>query len=591
MHTQLKFNICGLESSHLANHSVTDISARVKKNVSETLTHSSVHWIEHISQADNAQTFNTIVVELLCSPKALFWIEILSLLGLLEKGKEIKLAVRTWSRSFALQPNCTISSLPSKMRLLPAHPTYTSPPWHGSRQDPLVYKNRFGGIVPSREADISFLKGERSSIFSARYTSDDSKIISRSYDERLQIWEAQNGLAICKDFESRMSGINAIAYSPDGSKIVIACSDEKPRIWDVQTGALLVEPRSGHERRSWIWDVAYSPDGTRVVSASTDKTLRIWDAQNGVCVGELQGHTDAVHAVVYAPDGKRIVSSSGDGTLRIWNAENGVPMGGPLKGHKGWIWGIAYSPDGNRIVSDSFANTLQIWDAHDGKSITARGEPRNGYGDTVGTLVYSPDGSRIVSGCENGTLRFWDVQSGKPNGQSPKGHESRVNAVAFSPDGSRIASGSEDKTVRIWDSQSGEPIGEPITGHEEQIVAVEYSPDGNRIASGSWDGTIRIWDGCDGSLVNLTIFDDRCYPLRRIEQTVNPLRMSADGWIRTLDDGLFLWVPPEHRTSLCTKGQVRVLDDRGRRFMKLNWGKICHGKDWAKVYLDSTDKP
>ncbi|EJC99921.1 uncharacterized protein FOMMEDRAFT_160396 [Fomitiporia mediterranea MF3/22] len=64
--------------------------------------------------------------------------------------------------------------------------------------------------------------------------------------------------------------------------------------------------------------------------------------------------------------------------------------------------------------------------------------------------------------------------------------------------------------------------------------------------------------------------------------TNNPSTVPDDGWLRTLDGGLFLWIPPKHRRSLCNTGQVRVPNENGQ-LMTVDRRKLHHGKNWTSI--------
>ena len=48
MTAQLRFNICNLEDSRLANEDIQDLPSRVKQNISDALQYSCLHWLNHL---------------------------------------------------------------------------------------------------------------------------------------------------------------------------------------------------------------------------------------------------------------------------------------------------------------------------------------------------------------------------------------------------------------------------------------------------------------------------------------------------------------------------------------------------------------
>jgi len=85
---QLRFNICKLEDSRIANGDVKDLPKRIKENISDALQYCSLHWSNHLCFTPD--TGDRHVWENLRrffeGPYALFWIEVLSLLGMLGIG-------------------------------------------------------------------------------------------------------------------------------------------------------------------------------------------------------------------------------------------------------------------------------------------------------------------------------------------------------------------------------------------------------------------------------------------------------------------------------------------------------------------------
>ena len=85
---QLRFNICKLEDSRLANYDVKDLPSRIKENISDTLQYCSLYWPNHLSFTPD--TGDLRVLESLRNffegPYGLFWIEVLSIMGMLRIG-------------------------------------------------------------------------------------------------------------------------------------------------------------------------------------------------------------------------------------------------------------------------------------------------------------------------------------------------------------------------------------------------------------------------------------------------------------------------------------------------------------------------
>ena len=82
MVAQLRFNICKLEDSRLANVDVTDLPSRIKKNISDSLQYSCLYWSNHLSfTPDNGdQHVLKCLKDFFEGLYPLFWIEVLSIM-------------------------------------------------------------------------------------------------------------------------------------------------------------------------------------------------------------------------------------------------------------------------------------------------------------------------------------------------------------------------------------------------------------------------------------------------------------------------------------------------------------------------------
>ena len=87
MTTQLRFNICNLEDSWLANADIEDLSSRVKQNISDPLQYSCLHWLNHLCfpPANHDQCILALG-RFFEGLYPLFWIEVLSIMRVVPSG-------------------------------------------------------------------------------------------------------------------------------------------------------------------------------------------------------------------------------------------------------------------------------------------------------------------------------------------------------------------------------------------------------------------------------------------------------------------------------------------------------------------------
>jgi hypothetical protein len=81
--TQLRFNICELESSYVLNSEVEDLDARIQKLISPELSYASQFWTTHLHGVQMAESDDPLHLAVNnCFPSCfLYWLEVLSLLG------------------------------------------------------------------------------------------------------------------------------------------------------------------------------------------------------------------------------------------------------------------------------------------------------------------------------------------------------------------------------------------------------------------------------------------------------------------------------------------------------------------------------
>ena len=85
---QLRFNICKLEDSRLANADIEDLPSRITENISDALQYGSVYWPDHLCViSDNRdERVWEILRKFFGGPYALFWLEVLSVMGIVPIG-------------------------------------------------------------------------------------------------------------------------------------------------------------------------------------------------------------------------------------------------------------------------------------------------------------------------------------------------------------------------------------------------------------------------------------------------------------------------------------------------------------------------
>ncbi len=84
----LRFNICQLETSYVANNDLEDLQSRIKDNISPMLKYASLYWVDHLQDGKGGWSVQTqqTFESLLNGPKIIYWIEVLTLFGMVTQA-------------------------------------------------------------------------------------------------------------------------------------------------------------------------------------------------------------------------------------------------------------------------------------------------------------------------------------------------------------------------------------------------------------------------------------------------------------------------------------------------------------------------
>jgi hypothetical protein len=114
MVTQLRFNICKLEDSRLANADIKDLPCRVKQNISDPLQYSCLHWLDHLCLPPDNYDQRILVLGSLKKffegLYPLFWVEVLSIMGMVPIGAPSLRRLLSWVRVSTLQLAASLDS-------------------------------------------------------------------------------------------------------------------------------------------------------------------------------------------------------------------------------------------------------------------------------------------------------------------------------------------------------------------------------------------------------------------------------------------------------------------------------------------------
>ncbi|KAL5638194.1 hypothetical protein ACGC1H_005034 [Rhizoctonia solani] len=466
MEEQLRFNICNLLSSFVADKDVEGLEDRIELTISDSLAYACHYWGNHLQNSVHSEFLLNLLWSFL-SRKLLFWMEVLNLKQTMGIGIGALSATAMWVVKSSISHHGDLPKLVQDCVFFTmnfhANPiSYSTPHIYISalpfcHKSSLVFRLYWGCTQGLLGVNSTALKEQGILL--------------------LAVWET--GLEV-----------SSLSISPDGRRLAVGYYDGSITLNDAHNGSIISGPTKLHS--SVVNSIAFSPDGTCFASGSINPTICIWSAHSGSLVASNQsiGHTGAVYSVAFSSNGRYIASGSSDRSICIWDAYNCTPVANPLREHTHEVNSVSFSPDGQHIAFGCDDHTVQICSTVDGSLVSV---PCKGHTALVWTVAYSPNGHYIASGSRDSTIRVWDAHEGTLSYGPFKKHTGDVHSVVFSPNGLYLVSASTDQSICVWDVRGGTVLGKPLMGHTATVKSVTFSPDGSRIFSGSTDSTIRVW--------------------------------------------------------------------------------------------------
>ncbi|KAJ6585849.1 hypothetical protein B0H19DRAFT_886065, partial [Mycena capillaripes] len=93
---QLKFNICDLPTSYLRNSDMPDFQRQLDNHIPLHLRYAAEFWTDHLVETAY-DSWKAQRVQNLLFKKFLFWLEVLSLLGIVDYGQQALSKLIVWA--------------------------------------------------------------------------------------------------------------------------------------------------------------------------------------------------------------------------------------------------------------------------------------------------------------------------------------------------------------------------------------------------------------------------------------------------------------------------------------------------------------
>ncbi len=398
-------------------------------------------------------------------------------------------------------------------------------------------------------------------INSACFSPDGKSLLVCGYDQKVSVYDIENGSLTCS-FETPRAVLQAawhpslpiiiatsaggvthlintvtgksiapqlkhavstsrVNFTPDGSRALIADLDGTVRLWDL-VGVSSTEPI--HPSHVPARSPSLSPDGKMRAKVAMDSAgVVLVDAQTGATVAKTSGLDEVSESlahsqnVVYSPSGKSVLTISRS-DVNVWDSSGCNPIARltdviQQDDPKSWL---KLSQDGSRFMTVDDSENIRVYETSSGKAIGPT-TPAGNIGLRVVSL--SPDGTKWAMGGNNSQVDVFETASGTK--LVTVTHRGYISDIAFSPDSSLVATASLDNTCRVWEVRSGQPISPPLR-HDGYVWSARFNSNGLQIATIGKDNLIRLWDphtgqplmtpiACSGSFIEFSSAGDSIF--------------------------------------------------------------------------------
>jgi WD40 repeat protein len=160
-------------------------------------------------------------------------------------------------------------------------------------------------------------------IWSAAYSHSGQSILTGATDNRARIHDLNGNML--QTFTGHLDDVMSAKFTSNDSIVVTGARDDKIKVWNAATGAL-IRTITGHTGD--VMRVDISPDDRFIASASTDATVRIWDLNTGAQLASIIDTSGLfVYSVQWSPDGTKLLVGNGATQVILYNVASitGLP--------------------------------------------------------------------------------------------------------------------------------------------------------------------------------------------------------------------------------------------------------------------------
>ncbi|GKU14713.1 unnamed protein product, partial [Fusarium langsethiae] len=249
----LKRDVCNLASPGFL---INDVSPSALEPLN-SVRYSCMYWVDHLHKSGYTNISNALrddgPVATFMHKKYLYWLESLSLLGIMSDGVQ------------AVQKLHALAKTNGMRQIME---------FIGDAHRFILYHKLAIEIAPLQVYASALVLSPERSLVRMHFKKEEPEWL------RVKPRMEENWSACLQTLEGHGDVVTSVVFSTDGQRLASGSDDKTVKIWDAATGSC-EQTLKGHG--DGVTSVVFSADGQRLASGSDDKTVKIWDAATGAC--------------------------------------------------------------------------------------------------------------------------------------------------------------------------------------------------------------------------------------------------------------------------------------------------------------------
>jgi WD40 repeat protein len=317
--------------------------------------------------------------------------------------------------------------------------------------------------TPLVQAADSARLAELRGVWQAHFNHDASRLVVRTRNGELGLWDARKGTRINTDAALKKPS-SAYVMSPDARKFLAGFKDGGARVFDASTGFAASPLLDLSLREDSNPQAVFSPDGGTIVFLG-EKEASVLDVKTGKRIStipiafELEEDSGSTAATGFASEGAKCFVMDSQGVVTAYQTKSWTPLGQPMKhpaAESAYEFGFEASKDGKWIVTfdgpgeNGPKGQFQAWDASTNKPL---GDPLSAVNGMSGRFLPGQDRVLVQAGRGDATVR--ELPSMAIAYTIKQHDEVDGPQVEVFPNGKWLIAWGPDKKVDLIDAVSG----------------------------------------------------------------------------------------------------------------------------------------